>query len=337
MARPLKEPPAPSTLVPTIVRHAQARGLDVEVWTWRFGLPPDVAGRDDVTVGVTVPEELMEAVAAAGPEPEVALRVAAELGDRRQRLMELVVRASADIEDALVRLARWIPLLHEGLEARFEAGAGDEACWVLRTPRRPRGVGRHVHELALANALLQIRSGAGEVPLTRVWFVHPRPSQLDPLRAFFGTSNLAFGCEDSGLAIGRDLLHRPMRLSDPRTVETLEPLIDEEVAARPRLASFAERAVTHVASSLPECADAGELARAMRMSTRTLQRRLEQEGTKFTMVLDRARLQVARRLLEDPAVSLTEVAYRLGFADLATFSRAFKRWTGMPPGQWRRS
>jgi AraC-like DNA-binding protein len=323
MARPLKEPPAPSTLVPTVV-------------TWRFGLPPDVAGRDDVTVGVTVPEELLEAVAAAGPEPDVSLRVASELADRRQRLIELAVRASANIEDALVRLARWAPLLHEGLEAHLEAGAS-EARWVLRTPRRPRGVGRHIHELALANALLQIRSGAGDVPLARVWFGHPRPSQVDALREFFGTSSLAFGCEDSGLAIVRDLLHRPMRMADTRTVETLEPLIDEEVAARPRLASFAERAVTHVATSLPECADAGELAGAMRMSTRTLQRRLEQEGTTFTLVLDRARLQVARSLLADPALSLTEIAYRLGFADLATFSRAFKRWTGMPPGQWRRS
>jgi AraC-like DNA-binding protein len=309
----------------------------VDVWTWRFGLPPDVARRDEAMVGVSVPEELFEAVAATASEPDVALRVASELADRRQRLAQLVVRASANVEDALVRLARWTPLLHEALEAHLEGRAGDEARWVLRTPRRPRGVGRHVHELALANTFLQIRAGAGDIPLMRVWFVHPRPPQVDALRAFFGTGNLAFGCEDSGLAFGGDLLERPMRLADPSTVETLEPLIDEETAARPRLASFAERAMTHVASSLPRCTDAGELARAMRMSTRTLQRRLEQEGTRFTLVLDRARLQVAKSLLVDPAVSLAEIAYRLGFADLATFSRAFKRWTGMPPGQWRRS
>ena len=68
-----------------------------------------------------------------------------------------------------------------------------------------------------------------------------------------------------------------------------------------------------------------------------MQRRLEQEQTRFSEVLDRARLQVAKRLLAEPRTTLAEVAYRLGFADLATFSRAFKRWTGMPPGQWRRS
>jgi AraC-like DNA-binding protein len=75
----------------------------------------------------------------------------------------------------------------------------------------------------------------------------------------------------------------------------------------------------------------------MHMSTRTLQRQLEQEGTRFTELLDEVRCDRARELLTDPSVTLADVAFRLGFADLATFSRAFKRWTGKPPGQWRRS
>ena len=75
--------------------------------------------------------------------------------------------------------------------------------------------------------------------------------------------------------------------------------------------------------------------RVFHMSARTLQRRLEEEQTRFTEVLDRARLDLARRLLADPALPLADVAFRLGFADLAAFSRAFKRWTGKPPGQWR--
>jgi len=73
------------------------------------------------------------------------------------------------------------------------------------------------------------------------------------------------------------------------------------------------------------------------MSSRTLQRRLEREDTTFTEVLDGVREELARSLLPDHALSLAEIAYRIGFSDLATFSRAFKRWTGKPPGQFRRS
>jgi AraC-like DNA-binding protein len=170
-----------------------------------------------------------------------------------------------------------------------------------------------------------------------VWFAHPRPPELAPLRAFFGTSEIAFGCEDSGYAMPRAALDCAMKFADARTVETIAPLVDAELASRPQLASFAARVGAHVASSLPAGTDVAAVARALHMSARTLQRRLEQEHTRFSQVLDDARLRVARRLLANPAATLTEVAFRLGFADLATFSRAFKRWTGRPPGQWRRS
>ena len=125
--------------------------------------------------------------------------------------------------------------------------------------------------------------------------------------------------------------------ADERTVEAIAPLVDAELGTQPRGATLAERVAVHVASALPQGTDVAEVAAALHMSARTLQRRLEQERTRFTEVVDRARLDVARRLLADPGATLTDVAFRLGFADLATFSRAFKRWTGKPPGQWRRS
>jgi AraC-like DNA-binding protein len=65
-------------------------------------------------------------------------------------------------------------------------------------------------------------------------------------------------------------------------------------------------------------------------------RRLEGEGTRFSEVLDAVRERMARRLVLDGAIALAEVGYRVGFSDAATFSRAFKRWTGIPPGAFRR-
>jgi AraC-like DNA-binding protein len=126
-----------------------------------------------------------------------------------------------------------------------------------------------------------------------------------------------------------------MRLAEARTVDTLATIVEGELEARPRGASLADRVAVHLAGSLPVGTDVAEVARVFHMSARTLQRRLEEEQTRFTEVLDRARLDLARRLLADPALPLADVAFRLGFADLAAFSRAFKRWTGKPPGQWR--
>jgi AraC-like DNA-binding protein len=182
-----------------------------------------------------------------------------------------------------------------------------------------------------------MRAGVDDVKASRVWFAHARPAEIDALGEFFGTRALSFGHEDSGFAMVASDLDRPMQRADARTVEAIMPLVDAELGAPGSTASLAERVAAKIAASLPDSVDVAAVADGLHMSTRTLQRRLEDEGTRFSDVLDRARLEVARRLLADQTQSLLGVAFRLGFADLATFSRAFKRWTGKPPGQWRRS
>lgn len=333
MARPCMELPSRSSLVPAAMRLAAACGLDVEALAWRFGLPAEVARQEDATAPFDVAGELLQTVARSTSD-DVALRLAPELSSRRETLAGLVVRASCDVREALRWLARWVPLVHEGLEAILDE---EGARWVLRAPRRPLGAGRFVHELVLARVVHQVRVAAGALTPSRLWFAHARPPELAPLVAWFGTNDLAFGCRDSGFAVPLSELDRPTLHPDRRTVEALAPLVDADLGTQKTGATLAGRVAMHVAASLPQGTDVTEVAAALRMSPRTLQRRLEQEQTRFTAVVDRARLEAAQRLLADPALTLAEIAFRVGFADLATFSRAFKRWTGKPPGQWRRS
>lgn len=83
-------------------------------------------------------------------------------------------------------------------------------------------------------------------------------------------------------------------------------------------------------SPLPEV-----VARRLGMSVRTLQRRLGEEGTSFREIRDSVRLSRARRLLTEARLSISEVAERLGFADVSAFDNAFKRWTGETPNALR--
>ncbi len=77
------------------------------------------------------------------------------------------------------------------------------------------------------------------------------------------------------------------------------------------------------------------MARLMNTSPRTLKRRLQEEGTTFRALLAQARGAMAETLLGDAGLSLADVAERLGFSDLSSFSQAFKRWYGVPPGAYR--
>ena len=78
-----------------------------------------------------------------------------------------------------------------------------------------------------------------------------------------------------------------------------------------------------------------QIAQALHVSNRTLQRKLKDEGTSFLDLLQDTRLQLARKYLRHPNRSVVETAYRLGFSEPSTFSRAFKRWTGMAPAEVR--
>ena len=73
------------------------------------------------------------------------------------------------------------------------------------------------------------------------------------------------------------------------------------------------------------------VARTLRMSRRTMSRRLEQEGTSFAAELDNARRQLAPAYVKDGETPLKEAAFRLGFSHAESFHRAFKRWTGETP------
>lgn len=82
-------------------------------------------------------------------------------------------------------------------------------------------------------------------------------------------------------------------------------------------------------------ATATRVARRLAMSERTMQRRLQAEGVSFAQLLDEGRAALAKAHLADPAMSLAEIAWLLGFADQSSFTRSFRRWTGEPPGAWR--
>jgi AraC-like DNA-binding protein len=336
MGRPSKEPPSPSPLVPALLRYVRARGGDATRIAARFGLAAEVEGNDEASVTALTWSELLEAAAEALGEPFLALGLPRELPLRRYGLAELVARASATLRDALVAMARYAPLIHPGLACDLDEQAG-EAIVRQRTPGRPRGLGRHAHEYALAYVVTQARLACGEeLAPSRVWFIHARPPDLAPLHRFFATRDLAFGHGDSGLALPRASLDLPVRGGDARLLATATDLADAALRAQPRGRELLPLVAARIEALLPGEVSMDLVARALHMSARTLQRRLEEEGTRFSEVVDDVREKSARRLAADPALSLAEVAYRLGFADLATFSRAFKRWTGVPPGTWRR-
>lgn len=92
--------------------------------------------------------------------------------------------------------------------------------------------------------------------------------------------------------------------------------------------------VEHLPSGL---ANIEKVASGLNMSTRTLQRMLQQEETSFITILNESRMELALQYVNDPKMDMTEIAFLLGFSEQSSFSRSFKRWTGKSPVLYRRT
>lgn len=174
----------------------------------------------------------------------------------------------------------------------------------------------------------------GRLPAVRFDFAYPRPAYAQgygpifpaPWRFDAERSAMWFGAERLKLPICRDEgAMRAFVAEGP--INVILPRRDLGVSARVRL---------HLQYASPQWPDLEGTARALHMSASTLQRRLAAEGSSFQRLKDQLRREVAIFRLHTSEVCPAKLAAELGFADTAAFQRAFKSWTGSPPGAFRR-
>lgn len=162
-------------------------------------------------------------------------------------------------------------------------------------------------------------------------------TDIQQYRRFFGApvQNEATGC---WLVFDSALLDTPVLGADRNLFDLLSSQAQTLLAGQHNRADFADRVRQSMLALLREgpCR-IDEVAAALAVSPRTLQRRLEREGTTFGAVFDETRQTAALECLRNPAFGIKETAFRVGFSEPSTFYRAFRRWTGVTPAHFRRS
>jgi AraC-like DNA-binding protein len=169
-----------------------------------------------------------------------------------------------------------------------------------------------------------------EVRLTRPAPVHPTRHE-----ALLGTRVL-FGCSTAALLVPQPAWELPLPSANALIEDTIRALTPDmgSASGSQRLESAIR---TRLSGLLCEGqGSAASVANSLGMSTRTLHRRLGRLGMRYQDVLDRFRENEAERLLTTEGTKLSEIALRLGFSDQSALARAFRRWKGMSPGEWKR-
>ncbi len=192
----------------------------------------------------------------------------------------------------------------------------------------------HIYDAAIMIGYQIMRElcGSSWHPI-RVQFSYCRPTSTAPHRRLFG-SRVLFDADVSGILFASSWLAKPIEDADATLHGVLAEAIRREEAKLSL--SFGEQMglVLHQ-MVLSGTATADSMARLFAIHERTLRRRLEQEGTNVQQLINKTRFELAQQLLQNTALSVTEIGAALHYADATTFSRAFRSWANLSPRQWR--
>ena len=281
---------------------------------------------------------LLDSAAEAIEDTAFGLHLAEQTDPRDAEIIFYVMSAAENLGEALALLDRYSRIANEAV--RMKLTATPEGLVVeIGFFGLPRPLGGQGAEFLMAVILRALRELAGHnIRPIRAAFAHPRNADLPEFARFFGCP-VEFGrTVDEGVA--SDLLEfsnaavaAPLLTTDPKLLKALEPFCDMAAKER-RTASDTLRAAVEkeVEKLLPHGkARQRTVATALGMSARTFSRRLAVERTTYDEVVDQLRRSLALQYLKKPGMSLSQIAWLLGYEGSSSFNHAFRRWTGHSP------
>lgn len=273
-------------------------------------------------------------------EPHYGLRLAVEYDLLRTfDVVGYVIASARTVREAFAATIRYQRLLF-GFQPLSLTVDGGVARFITIPP--PVSAGHpppdDVEDFSLAVALVQLRRFTGrEVVPRSVRLRHPAPRDTRAYRRVFGVDP-ELGAEVNELTFDAGLLSSPTRGADPALHRVVARYADELLARAPPSHRFVDEARRQVLQSLRLGAPAApSIARSLGLSTRSLVRRIADEGTSLSAIVDEVRRDLALAQLRQTDRKTIDIAFMLGFSDVSAFYRAFRRWTGTTPAGFRRA
>jgi AraC-like DNA-binding protein len=288
-------------------------------------------------ISATAQSKVLESAAEALDDSAFGLHLAEQTNPREAGLLFYVISTAKDLGDALALLARYFRVVNEAVRlnlTRTSEGVVVEVDFVgLSRPSV-----RHNAEFGIASILKALRVAAGlNINPTRVAFaLGSGQERLGEFEGYFGCP-VEFGAPSDLFSLSNETVAIPLVTEDRYLLRMLRPIVEEAAKERATPPGTLRAAVEReVQKLLPHgLARRQVVANALAMSTRTLSRRLAQEGAGFDEIVDQLRRGLALHYIKESGFSLSQIAWLLGYEGASSFGHAFRRWTGASPSAAR--
>ena len=317
-------------------RVLEVHGVDPYRLLSELGIDWQLVGKP----GVRVPSGLGDTVVARAipliSDPAFALGAAACWHPSSLGVLGYAWLSSSTLHEGLKRIVRHARLLGDrwrcscikdssGVRFVFASGRGE-------TP-----VGNVMTDYCLSVFLAMCRSNfERKLNPVKVFLRRTEPADPTPYHAFYACE-VVFGADENAFLLSAHDAEAPLPTANQELATTFDIILAEQLARHCErdLVSRCQAFLLKQLTSGEPCVEA--LAKSLGMSRRSLQRRLMDAGTSYQRVLEETRYELAKRYLQDPVKSVTEITFLLGFSEQGAFTRAFKRWNGSAPRDYRLS
>lgn len=323
---------ASSTLA--LVHHLLSRSHATESMIQsKLGFPTSELEDPDCRVPVADHNALWRLAVTITGDPALGLRLGEIVDPDRMGLMSHIVFNSDTVGHALDEYLRLHRLVNEAVHL-YKVREGDRIRVTWHVPDEDLYCTQDM-DRTLSAAITRARHFIHpKLALKQLSLGHEDPGYRAQYERIFRCP-LTFGAGETSLCFPADYLDAPLPHRNPYVHSALTTHVNRLLKQlRPRK-TVAERVRRIISRQLPRTPDVDRVASALNMSRQTLYRKLKKEGESFQNLAETVRRERALRYVVEGEYGLSEVAFLLGFSELSAFSRAFKRWTGETPGQYR--
>lgn len=329
-----RSPTSLASWVSVIHRTLVSCGCDADGILLQAGISPASLRTPQARIPIEQTSLLWRLATAASGDAGFGIRVASHVRANTFHALGLSLAASPTLRDAFARLLRYFRIVSDAGELHFTVD-GEWARFELMAPDGY-GISHESVDAFMSCMVRMCRALASPMPAepVEVQLKRPCPQDTQAFDAAFRCP-IHYGSDRNELRFRLSELDAPLRDGDAHLARHHDPILVKMLADVEK-DNLQHRVLGLLVELLPRGGATQErVAERLGLSLRTLQRRLQEQGTSYCDILDRARLAVARRLLSQEVHALSEIAYLLGFSDLSGFSRFFKRATGEAPGAHR--
>lgn len=334
----MNKPPEPIHVSVTVLSqmflYLASLKVDIDAFLRSLGIDPAMVRSPDSYIPIETYLLIQDEAAHYTHDPYFGLHMGefAEAGS--WSILGYMMMNCKTLGEAFEKSGRYSRIIGNLIEARVELRFNKIKIIFFTPPHAPK-MSRHCFESTFSSSVRMMRSLTGvQLNPLEVTFIYPEPeSAMEYERVF--CCPVRFGQKENSFTIDMKIVNTPIRMANPGLLEHFEQYAQDFLAQMERK-DETTRAVTKIILSRldDETLSIQKVAKEMAISVRTLQNRLEAEGVVFSDLLRDIRQRLAKRYLREN-YSVEQITYLLGFSEPSVFRKAFKKWLGVTPREYR--